>query len=250
MKTIKWIIFTLLLAVGVYFILMETLKVAPTPEEQQNQSGIEIRKSFDKKGRLQADVQLIKGVRQGVGHNYYPNGSIHSEIYYNEGVKDGISTWFYEDGKPYRVTPYVKGQKHGIQRKYYENGNVMAEIPYEKNELVVGTKEYTSSGEQIDKYPYLIINQLDLTVTQGRYCFDIKLSEPIEKVDYYLITQEEGKTVKIHPSLIENGINRISLISKAGAGQKQKVQIFAEFKSVKGNPVLISKTLEVETGKP
>ena len=117
----------------------------------------EVKKRYDEKGRLKSDATIVHGVRQGVAHNYYDDGTIHSEIYYVNDSKHGNSIWYYPNGKPYRITPFVMGKKEGRQQVYYQSGTLMAEIPYHNDTLIPGTKEYHSNGSLIKSRPQYTI---------------------------------------------------------------------------------------------
>jgi len=161
MQTAKWLIFLILLGIGVFVILHQNLPETPTPVNTNTDSiKVEVRKRLDEKGPLKSDVEMVKGINHGKAHNYYDNGKVHSEITYVQGVKEGNSIWFHENGNPYRITPFKNGKIEGIQKKYYKSGKLMAEIPYVNNVLVEGTKEYNEFGTLLNDVPPFTVKWL------------------------------------------------------------------------------------------
>lgn len=164
MNKIKWFIAIIGSCILAYFILIE--KYPPTKKAQGSSTNdsinVVVKKRFDKFDKLKSDVEIVNGVKHGVAHNYYDNGTIHSTIHYKNGLKHGLSCWFYENGKTYRETPFVLGKKHGWVKKFYSNGKLMSEVPFENNIQQPGTKEYSEMGKLITSYPtfdYTVLNK-------------------------------------------------------------------------------------------
>lgn len=198
MQNAKWIITLLLLALGLYLILMEQ---APKKHESgKTKTESTIQKRFDAQNRLKSDATVVNGKREGVAHNYYEDGTIHSEINYENDIKHGNSTWFYPNGKPYRITPFVHGKKMGIQKKYHKSGVLMAEIPYQNNEILPGTKEYTENGQLKDEDATYTINAKKDKLQPGLIKIEIT-GKKLERIEYIRIVfdSDQNNDLKLKP---------------------------------------------------
>lgn len=245
MKTIKWIIALILLAVLNYFLVLKDYfpQTKSDSVKDTTETGIEIRKSFYDSGQLKADAQIINDQRHGVAHNYYKDGAVHTKMHYENGVKSGLATWFYPNGKTYRTTPYRMGKIHGVQKKYYKNGKIKAEIPYSNGMLLKGTKEFTEEGKEINKQPNFIIKKIDESHEMGRFVIKIKLSKKVNKLTINAFSVQGESKQALNLSLGEDNYYTFVVASTIVNSADQHVLIQASYKSDRGNKTLIEKII-------
>ncbi len=245
MDKVKWIITIIATCILAYFVYVKIIVKTPEqPNTNKNTELVQVKKRYNKKGKLKSDVELLKGVRHGVANNYYSDGTIHSTIYYNNGEKDGISTWFYQNGKPYRITPFIKGKKQGIQKKYYKTGKLMAEMPYSNNELQPGTKEYSETSKLIKNYPVFNYKVLNNTSNGGTTIIKVT-GKKLNKVKYSAFYFHKGKRNDITGKLNDNAIIfHVALINKEI--KTLEVTVWITIKTQMNNKKVIEKTLPVE----
>jgi antitoxin component YwqK of YwqJK toxin-antitoxin module len=206
-------------------------------------------RNYDLAGRLISEVYYIDNVREGTARNFYAaTGKLNSTIEFKNGIKQGNEIWYYESGKPYRISPFVNGMIEGIQTLYFENGQVMAEVPYKGGLPGVGLKEYKQDGTLIRDYPRLIIRKEDHLKDANKVLLFISLSEETSGVKFYKGPLLEGKY--LHKNLLlmatQNGISQIDYNIPPGAAVNQKVIISANFKTRYGNPLIISKSYNLQ----
>lgn len=245
MKTIRWIIALVLLAILNYFLVLKDFFPTSTSESTKDTTKIEIRKSFYDDGKLKTDAQFVDNKMHGLAHNYYKSGLVHTEMHYVFGVKNGLSTWFYPDGKIYRITPYAGGKISGIQKKYYKNKKLKAEIPYLHGKLLPGTKEYTEFGKLISVYPKIQIKKLDQSHDNGRILLKVRLSEKVKNLDMKIFLVNGDKHQKVSITIDEDGFYNIAFPSVETKKKRHNVLIKAAYKSDRGNKVLIEKSYSV-----
>ena len=90
---------------------------------------------------LVADETYVKGVKNGVAHQYYETGFVMEESHWVNGEKNGDYELFYPSGEPYLQCKMKDGERHGIFLVYYENGVPEREAAY-KNGLRDGEWKY------------------------------------------------------------------------------------------------------------
>ena len=204
-----------------------------------NENGDSLYILWGANGNKKSEVTFKNGMHDGVGYNYYDDGTIKNEIHYSEGYKDGDATWYYESGAIYRHTLYEMGKKVGIRKYYYENGQLKAEIPYESNSPVPGLKEYTESGTLINDYPKLVIWQVDKIAFEDKIVVKAKLKNWKKKVKYSLnmggIFMELGHFTKKNVLNYEIKVRR-------GQSIMEKNVIRAQTTSKMGYPLVIEKS--------
>jgi antitoxin component YwqK of YwqJK toxin-antitoxin module len=205
-------------------------------------------KNYDRTGKLLSQVNYVNNTREGMATNFYAaSGKVNSTLIYKNGIKVGDEIWYYESGQPYRVTPYVKGVANGIQKYYYEDGKIKAEVPIKNGNPGIGLKEYKKDGTLITAYPTLVITQKDYLATANKIILNIELSDPYTEVKFYRGVLEEGKfiTGKLFQLATQNRIAQVDFNVARGSTVNEKVVIIANLKTPMGNPLILSKTFNV-----
>lgn len=204
-----------------------------------NENGDSIYILWGANGGKKSEVTFKNGMHDGVGYNYYDDGTIKNEIHYKEGYKDGDAKWFYENGAIYRHTIYDMGGKVGVQKYYYKNGQLKAEIPYESNSPVPGLKEYTANGKVIDNNPKLVIWQVDKIAFENKVVIKAKLKDWKKKVKYSL--NLDGIFMELNYFTKRNVLS-YDIKVRRGESIMEKLTIRAQTKSKLGYPLIIEKS--------
>jgi hypothetical protein len=206
-------------------------------------------RNYSRKGQLISEVFYVDNVRHGPVRNYYAtSGKLNSSFQYVNGIKEGDEIWYYESGQKYRVSPFVKGKINGIQKLYYENGNVMAEIPYKDGSPGIGLKEYSKDGTLIKDYPRLLIQKEDHLRDANKVLLLIRLSDGDKEVKLYKGTLTDGKYMhdKLLSLATQNGVAQLDFNIPPGAAVSQKITVVANYKTRRGNPLILSKTYDLQ----
>lgn len=95
--------------------------------ENFTEAQLEIKKIYDEKGKIDAEIVYFKGKKNGVYKNYL-KGKPFSETSYVNDKKNGMRREFFK-GKINRETEYVNDIKNGIYREYL-NGKLNEERTY------------------------------------------------------------------------------------------------------------------------
>jgi antitoxin component YwqK of YwqJK toxin-antitoxin module len=205
-------------------------------------------KNYDRTGKLLSQVNYVNNTREGMATNFYAaSGKVNSTLVYKNGIKVDDEIWYYESGQPYRITPYKNGLANGIQKCYYEDGKIKAEVPFKNGNPGIGLKEYKKDGSLITDYPTLIIKQKDYLASANKVILNIELSDPYKEVKFYKGTLEEGKyiTKKLFQLAAENSMAQVDFNVPPGSTVNQKVMIIANTKTPMGNPLILSKTFNL-----
>jgi len=206
-------------------------------------------RNFDMEGRLLSEVYYINNIREGTARNYYAaSGKLNSTLEYKNGIKQGNETWYYESGKPYRVSPFVNGVIEGIQKLYYEDGKLLAEVPFKNGFPGTGLKEYRKNGNLVQDYPKLDIRREDHLHDANKVILYIKLSDGSEEVKFFKGALDEGKYLSkdLLSLATQHGSSRIDYNIRPGTAISQKVTIIAQYKTRYGNPLILSKTYNLQ----
>jgi len=206
-------------------------------------------RNYDMEGRLLSEVFYINNVREGTARNYYAaSGKLNSTLEYRNGIKQGNETWYYESGKPYRVSPFVNGFIEGTQKLYYEDGRRLPEVPYKGGYPGIGLKEYRKDGTLVQAYPKVEIRREDHLKDANKVILFIKLSDDTKDVKFYKGSLYEGKYLQkdLFSLATQDGSTRIDYNIRPGTAVNQKVTIIAHFKTRFGNPLILSKTYNLQ----
>jgi hypothetical protein len=198
-------------------------------------------------GTIRSKVTIKNRYKNGPAFNYYDNGSIQHEIHYRNGYKHGLAKYYYETGELYRETSYVDGYIEGIRRLYYKSGALKAEIPYKKGILQEGTKEYSSSGTLRNDYPDLIIKKV-IAQDQKNFYLQFSLDPEKSKVRYFLeITFNNGRGIIELDKYTRDGI--VTYPFRPPPELMEKMEIKAEINTRRGNPMILSKKINLASLK-
>jgi hypothetical protein len=206
-------------------------------------------RNYDMEGRLLSEVYYINNVREGTARNYYAaTGKLNSTLEYKNGIKQGNETWYYESGKPYRVSPFVNGFIEGTQKLYYEDGKLLAEVPYKGGYPGTGLKEYRKDGTLVQDYPRLEIRREDHLKDANKVILFIKLSDGSEAVKFYKGSLSEGKYLQkdLLSLATQEGSTRMDYNIRPGTAVNQQVTVIAQYKTRFGNPLILSKTYNLQ----
>jgi len=210
------------------------------PQKEKDIPAVEVRKSyFEKSGLLKTEITVKNNKKNGPAKKYYVSGELHTLVHYADNIKEGKTVWYYKNGKPFRVTTYKKGKKEGIRKIYYEDGKLQAEIPYLNDKLKMGTKEYDKKGNLITKVPYIQFEGIDYLKFEGRFILQISLSNNSKRVKFFeerTISTDEKVLVRLNS---KKGITQIEYNLLPGYFEMKRINIFAEYKSNLGNPILL-----------
>jgi len=214
-----------------------------TDSKSQNEvenNGEKILKSYYKKsGDIKTEITVKNNKKNGPAKKYYASGELHTLVHYIDNIKEGKTVWYYKNGNPYRVTNYKNGKKEGIRKIYYEDGKLQSEIPYLNDKLKIGTKEYDKKGNLITKVPNIQFYGIDYLKFEGRFILQISLSNNSKRVKFFeerTISTDEKVLVRLNS---KNGIAQIEYNLLPGYFEMKRINIFAEYKSNLGNPILL-----------
>ena len=210
-------------------------------------NGDTIYQAFDKNDALLAEETVKGGKKNGPSWTYYPSGNIKEKILYKDGEKHGLAEWYYEDGTLYQVTPYENGLINGVRKKYYKNGQLEAEIPYENGQPFLGTTEYDKDGNLIQDTTRLLFYPENDVETEGRFKLRLYLSDKSRDVFYYYFKEADGEFVKIGIPAAYNGIGDYVIEGIPKTPVPKEIRFYAEKKSSKGNPIVLSGVYDFET---
>jgi antitoxin component YwqK of YwqJK toxin-antitoxin module len=205
-------------------------------------------RNYDRDGNLLSEVNYVNNTREGIATNYYAlTGKVNSTIVYKKGIKEGDEIWYYESGKPFRVTPYIQAKIDGIQKCYFEDGKIRSEVPYKAGFPGVGLKEYKKDGTLITDYPKLLITQKDYLERANKIILTIQLSDSYAQVKFYEGPLDDGKYLSDKLFLIatQAGIAQVDFNVAPGSKINKKIVITANYKTPFGNPLILSKTYNV-----
>jgi hypothetical protein len=210
-------------------------------------NGDTIYQVFDNNGGLIAEETFKHGKRNGPSWTYYPGGNVKEKVMYKDGEKHGMAEWYFDNGKVYQLTPYENGLIHGIRKKYYDNGQLEAGIPYEKGQAFLGTKEYNREGELIQDTTRLLFYPQNDVETEGKFQLRLYLSDKSRDVFYYYYKQVDGEFIKVGIPAAYNGIGDYLIEGLPKTPVPKEIRFYAEKKSERGNPVVLSGIYDFET---
>jgi len=96
--------------------------------------------TYDESAQLVSEVQLEKGIQEGVSKFYWPNGTLKRMAHYHNGVYHGTVSMFYENGNAFAFFNYVNGQESGLQQMWKSDGRI--KVNYE----VINGRKYGLTG--------------------------------------------------------------------------------------------------------
>jgi hypothetical protein len=210
-------------------------------------NGDTIYQVFDNNGTLLAEETVKSGQKNGPAWTYYPGGNIKQKIMYKDGEKHGIAEWYYDDGTLYQATPYENGLINGVRKKYYDNGQLEAEIPYQKGQPFPGTREYDRDGNILQDTTRLLFYPENDVDTEGKFRLRLYFSDKSRDVFYYYFKEVDGEFVKIGIPAAYNGIGDYIIEGIPKTPVPKEIRFYAEKKSQKGNPIVLSDVYDFET---
>ena len=160
--------------------------------------------SYEEGGKLQIEIQMKDGLKNGFYKLYHLDGYILRESYCLNGEDHGEYKWFYPNGQIEELRDYKNGKKNGVWKNFRENGEVDSEVYYEDGEFlekitikkdeepknvktqkiktVSQNKFELSTNEEfqncISKFSIDYINDLEIEKNKKKGC-------GVEKIDFY-----------------------------------------------------------------
>ncbi len=208
-----------------------------------NEKGDTVVFRYRDNGTIRSQVTISKKRKNGPAFNYYEDGTVQNEFVYKDGFKHGIARFFYETGELYRETNYKDGQMDGLRRLYYKNGAIKAEIPYLKGQLQEGTKEYSSSGNLKTDYPEIVVKRIYASDRKNFY-LQFSLNPEKSRAIYYLEVTLQNTHGRIYlDKYTKDGI--VTYPFERPSSLMEKMQIKAEIRTRRGNPMILSKDINI-----
>jgi hypothetical protein len=192
---------------------------------------------------VEYEIPVLKGTktRHGIQKRYYLHGSLYSNIPYNHGKREGTAFTYYQGitGAKLAIWKkqlYINNKLEGTCQRYHRNGNLQAEYEYKNGLPAIATKEFSESGKPI-KIPNLILIK---SKTSGGYYITARLSNNLQKVDYYIGKLVEGKYLPegLKGLQVKKGLGEIIIYNTT-----ESVTITAVYITRYRNKCLISKTI-------
>ena len=84
----------------------------------------------------------------GTSRTWYESGKLQSEVKVENGKKEGMFVSWYENGQKKDEVPYVGGVREGKTREWHENGQLKFEGEYVDDELEGKAIWWTSKGQK------------------------------------------------------------------------------------------------------
>ena len=123
---------------------------------------------FYSDGKLKQEIPFVKGLEQGYGKEYGPDGTIITLTEYkrgfivdrlrinrrdNTGRKQGRWCIFYDQGSLKSEVTYRDDKKNGYYKEYAENGDLLKVLKYIDDEVQPEAREVTRPEVQNEYYP-------------------------------------------------------------------------------------------------
>lgn len=117
---------------------------------------IEYQENFDSNGIIESKLPLNrKGIYDGIGYYYYPNGQIAKKVTYEEN-QIIFCRAFYESGSIYWQSAIKEGKKDGEYFEFHLNGKLKKEVDFDEG-IRYSYKEYDTLG--ILNYETILLNK-------------------------------------------------------------------------------------------
>ncbi|WP_291255337.1 toxin-antitoxin system YwqK family antitoxin [Fusobacterium sp.] len=103
-----------------------------------------------KNGRIENDITLVNGVRDGKVFSYFEDGTLSVKGYFKNGERD--REWYFYDENTKKISAienYSKGKLEGEQLYYYPNGKLKLTGNY-KSDIRVGFWEMYDETGRLD----------------------------------------------------------------------------------------------------
>lgn len=194
---------------------------------------------------IEYEIPILKGTKtiHGIQKRFYRHGSLYSAIPYKNGKRVGTAYTYYMaaegvEPKVWKEQNYVENVLDGICKRYHDDGTLQAEYAYKNGNPGTEFKEYSKSGKPI-KLPSLI---LSANKTASGYYVSARLSNDLQKVDYFIGNLIEGKYLPkgLKGLQVKNGLGEIMVDAT-----EKSVTITAVFSTRYRNKCLISKTIKL-----
>lgn len=206
-------------------------------------------RNYDRDGMLLSEVNYVDNMKDGMATNYYAKtGKVNSTLVYKKGIKEGDENYYYENGQVYRISPYVAGKIDGVQKLFYDDGKPLAEVPYKQGYAGKGTREFRKDGSVITDYPDIYVKKELHLKDANKVLLIISLTNNKSQVKFYTGELLDGKY--LHENLLtlatQGGTTQIDFNIPPGATIRKTIHLVANYKSPLQNPVVLTKTYQLE----
>ena len=125
------------------------------------------------------EYKMLKGVKNGIYKEWYPNGTIKTKGKYLNGIEDRMWSIWYQNGQKEREGRYKDGVKDGLWSEWDLNGKIKEEVRYSGDYKIEETiysyyengnnksKEKRANGKRNGLFTYW--NENGLKLKEGKY---------------------------------------------------------------------------------
>ena len=92
---------------------------------------------FYNSGEKLLERKFVKGEKQGIFKQWWPNGNLRYLFNYNRGKYDGKQIVYFHFGKVQEEKNYINGMEEGVQRIWDSTGNLISNYTV-KNKKIYG----------------------------------------------------------------------------------------------------------------
>lgn len=117
-------------------------------------------------GKIQQEVNYVKGVKQGTALTYGEDGSVLKEINYVNDQWDGICTWYFPGGKQFRCGMYTGGIRNGTFKEWNAQGDLVYDQSY-RNGMRVNKSKSSVYHSRYDNDSLRAAYRMDVEVMAG-----------------------------------------------------------------------------------
>lgn len=91
---------------------------------------VEITRAYYENGKVQGEVEMFNGKKNGKQITYYETGKIESESFWKDDLAEGVSKKFYPSGSIKSISSWKEGIQDGSYKLYHDNGDLNEEGQY------------------------------------------------------------------------------------------------------------------------
>jgi hypothetical protein len=122
----------------------------------------------------------------------------------------------------------------------------MSEAPFKNGQPGIGLEEYDKDGN-MEKKPYIIVDEIDNTNTIGEYIIKYRLSDGSKGVKFYAGELTDGIYFNpiLSPIKSKNGVGTTVLSVKKGSFIMHSVNIVAKKRTLMRNDYIVQKKVNI-----
>jgi hypothetical protein len=202
-----------------------------------------ITKNYDDRGRLVSTAELADDKYEGWMINYNPvNNKITARALYKNDQQNGPAILYYSDGQLYREMTYADGRVDSVVKTYWPGGKLQAEVYFKKGEPAIGLMEYDKKGTPV-KQPSIVVKKVDQLSLFNKIELRIFLSDKTSDVKFYKGELKEGKFLYSKTPMIfsRNGVASLFYTVPRGETVIEKISIISRSRTNYGNTLVLNK---------